>query len=52
MFIHMKSFVLQSAATSKMADVEFEPLHGEIEDEEEDEFILGGRKKDTPGYLS
>ena len=34
---------------SIMADVEFEPLHGEVEDEEEAEFVQGGRKKDTPG---
>ena len=30
-----------------MADVEFEPLHGE--NEEEAEFILVGKKKDASG---
>ena len=32
-----------------MGDVEFEPLHGDIEDEEEAGFVIGGRKRDTPG---
>ena len=32
-----------------MGDVEFEPLHGDIEDEEEAGFVVGGRKRDTPG---
>ena len=35
-----------------MGDVEFEPLHVELEDEAEGFYVVGGKKKDTPGDLT